>query len=87
MHADWFIDHIDNPYCDHALEMLKSAPGASLENCYMKTSCKSADVAKLKPKDQNALTPREMRVELPKEALPSPQQLSHNKLDLLKCKK
>ena len=30
MCADWFIDHIENPCYDYAVEMFKSSPGASL---------------------------------------------------------
>ena len=72
MHVDWFIDHIDNPDYDYVVDSLEGAPGVSLETCYLDVLCKAADVAKPKPKDQNALTPREMRIRLPEAPSPSP---------------
>ena len=92
MYVDWFIDHILNPDYDYVVESLKGTLGVSLYSCYMKVLCKAADVARLKPKDQNTLTPREMRITLPQTSsapslsasAPSP---SPEKLDLLKYKK
>ena len=44
--------------------------------------CKAVDVAKPKPKDQNTLTPREMRINLPQTPNPPP-----GKIDFFKHKK
>ena len=80
MHVDWFIDHIDNPDYECVVEALKASPGVSLETRYSRVLCKAADVAKPKPRDQNALTPREMRIRLPDK--PSPFQKSNDNVDL-----
>ena len=54
----WYIDHIDTPDYDYAVESLKATLGADLETCYMRVSYKALDVAKSKPTDQNTLMPR-----------------------------
>ena len=51
MRACCFIDHVETPDCDHAVEMLKSAPDESLETCCMKVSRKVAEMTKPKPND------------------------------------
>ena len=52
------------------VESLKATPGVDLETCYVRILCKAADVAKPKPKDQNTLTHREMRINLPQTSNP-----------------
>ena len=56
-----------------------------METCYSRVLYKAANVAKPKPRDQNALTQREMRIRLPE--IPSPHQSSIDDIDLLKHKK
>ena len=35
VHADWFIDHIDDPDYDYAVDSLKGTSCVSFENCYL----------------------------------------------------
>ena len=87
MHVHWFVDNVDIPDYDYAVDSLKGTPGVSLETFYLKVLCEDADVAKPKQKDQNALTPREIRIRLPEAPSPSPHQLSNENIDTLKHKK
>ena len=84
MHVDWFVDHVDNPDYECAIEALNATPGVSLETSYSRILCKVADVAKPEPRDQNALTQRELRIQLPDNPAPSPSSCDNINLD--KCK-
>ena len=66
------------------MEALKSKPGASLETCYSRVLCEAADVAKTKPRDQNALAPREMKSRSLEKS--SPHQSSNDEVCLEKRK-